>query len=40
MACEYLADLGLIDKASTPVLLTRRSTISLEELAFFAAEQP
>jgi hypothetical protein len=40
MACEYLADLGLIDKASTPVLLTRRSTISLEELAFFAAEPP
>ena len=27
-ACEYLADQGLIGKASTPVQLTRRSTIS------------
>jgi hypothetical protein len=39
-ACEYLADLGLVDKASTPVLLTRRSNVSLEELAFFAVEPP
>jgi len=38
--CEYLADLGLIDKASTPVLLTRRSNVSLQELAFFASEPP
>jgi hypothetical protein len=36
--CEYLADLGLIDKASTPVLLTKRSNVSLQELAFFASE--
>jgi hypothetical protein len=39
-ACEYLADLGLIDKASAPVLLTKRSNVSLEELAFFVAEPP
>jgi predicted nucleotidyltransferase len=39
-ACEYLADVGLIDKASTPVLLTRRSNVSLQELAFFASETP
>ncbi|HEY2433064.1 MAG TPA: hypothetical protein VGI12_10360 [Vicinamibacterales bacterium] len=39
-ACEYLADRGLIDKASTPVQLTRRSTVMLEELAFFVAEPP
>jgi hypothetical protein len=37
-ACEYLADLGLVDKASTPVQLTRRSTVTLEELAFAASE--
>ncbi len=37
-ACEYLADIGLIDKASTNVLLTKRSTVTLQELAFFAAE--
>lgn len=34
-ACEYLADQGLIGKASTPVQLTKRSNISVEELAFF-----
>jgi hypothetical protein len=39
-ACEYLADIGLIDKASTPVLLTKRSNVSLQELAFFASEPP
>jgi predicted nucleotidyltransferase len=39
-ACEYLADVGLIAKASTPVLLTRRSNVSLQELAFFASENP
>ena len=38
MACEYLADIGLIDKASTPVLLTKRSNVTLEELAFFCSE--
>jgi len=39
-ACEYLADEGLIGKASTPVLLTKRSTVNLEELAFFCPEPP
>jgi hypothetical protein len=35
IACEYLADQGLIGKASTPVRATRRSSVSLQELAFF-----
>ena len=34
-ACEYLADEGLIGKASTPVHLTRRSNVEVQELAFF-----
>jgi uncharacterized protein len=34
-ACEYLADLGLVGKASTPVRLTRRSSVQVQELAFF-----
>ena len=34
-ACEYLADLGLIGKASTAVQLTRRSNVPMQELAFF-----
>lgn len=34
-ACEYLADRGLIGKASAPLRLTKRSTINVEELAFF-----
>ena len=37
-ACEYLADEGLIGKASAPVLLTKRSSVNLEELAFFFLE--
>jgi hypothetical protein len=39
-ACEYLADEGLIGKASTSVLLTKRSNVTLEELAFFHSEPP
>ena len=39
-ACEYLADEGLIGKASTAVLLTKRSNVTLEELAFFSSEPP
>jgi uncharacterized protein len=35
IACEYLADQGLLGKASTPVRLTRRSSIAVQELAFF-----
>src|SRR5882672_460844 len=34
-ACEYLADQGLIGKASTPVRLTKKSNIEAQELAFF-----
>jgi uncharacterized protein len=34
VACEYLADRGLIGRAATPVRLTRRSTIQMQELAF------
>jgi uncharacterized protein len=34
-ACEYLADQGLIGKASTPVRLTKKSNVSVQELAFF-----
>ena len=33
-ACEYLADQGLIGKVSTPVKLTRKSTVLLQEMAF------
>ena len=35
-ACEYLADQGLIGKVSTPVRLTKRSNIEVQELAFFS----
>jgi uncharacterized protein len=34
VACEYLADRGLIAKVSTPVQITRASNISVQELAF------
>jgi predicted nucleotidyltransferase len=38
-ACEYLADRGVIGKVSTPVRLTRRSNVEVQELAFvFLAE--
>jgi uncharacterized protein len=33
--CEYLADQGLIGKAATPVRLTRKSNVMVQELAFF-----
>ncbi len=36
VACEYLADRGLIGKASSAVQLTRRSNVEVQELAFFA----
>ena len=35
-ACEYLSDQGLIGKASAPVKLTKKSSIEVQELAFFA----
>ncbi|HXW07371.1 MAG TPA: hypothetical protein VD833_19195 [Vicinamibacterales bacterium] len=34
-ACEYLASRNLIGKASTPLRLTRRSSVEVQELAFF-----
>jgi uncharacterized protein len=34
-ACEYLADQGLIGKASLPVHLTRKSNVEVPETAFF-----
>ena len=39
-ACEYLADQGLIGKASTPVQLTKKSNVRVQELAFFYTEDP
>src|SRR5262245_55346253 len=35
-ACEYLADQGLIGKASTPVRLTKKSGVEVQEIAFFS----
>jgi hypothetical protein len=34
-ACEYLADQGLMGKASTATRLTKKSNIDVQELAFF-----
>jgi hypothetical protein len=39
-ACEYLAHQGLIGKASTPVRLTKRSHLEVQELAFFSLDPP
>lgn len=39
-ACEYLADQGLIGKASTTVQLTKKSNVGVQELAFFYLEEP
>jgi uncharacterized protein len=39
-ACEYLADQGLIGKASTPVQLTKKSNVQVQELAFFYTGEP
>jgi hypothetical protein len=39
-ACEYLSDQGLIGKASTAVQLTKRSNITVQELAFFVSSPP
>ena len=35
-ACEYLADKGLLGKASTATHLTRKSNVTVQELAFYA----
>lgn len=39
-ACEYLADQGLIGKVSTPVQLTKRSNVVVQELAFIHLGDP
>ena len=39
-ACEYLADQGLIGKASIAARLTKRSNVDVQELAFYALDQP
>jgi hypothetical protein len=38
--CEYLSDRGLIGKAPLPVRLTRKSNVSVDELAFFHQGPP
>jgi len=38
-ACEYLADQGIIGKAAASVQLTKRSNVSVQELAFYHLEQ-
>ena len=35
LTCEYLADEGRLGKVSAPVRATKKSTVSLQELAFF-----
>jgi hypothetical protein len=37
--CEYLADEGLLGKAHLPVRLTKRSSVQVQELAFFHLAQ-
>ena len=37
-ACEYLADQGIIGKASIAARLTKRSHVDVQELAFFALD--
>lgn len=39
LACEYLSDRGLISKVSTPIQLTKRSNISVQEMAFVYAKE-
>ena len=38
--CEYLADQGVIGKASTTARLTKRSNVDVQELAFFYHDAP
>ncbi len=39
-ACEYLAERGIIGKVSTPVHLTTKSHVQLQELAFYLSDAP
>lgn len=38
--CEYLSDQGIIGKASTPIRLTKKGNVEVQELAFFYMEEP
>jgi predicted nucleotidyltransferase len=38
MACEWLADKGIISKAAAPVRLTKKSQVEFDELAFYYDE--
>jgi uncharacterized protein len=38
LACEYLADEGLLVRASTPVRLTKKSNVEVQELAFVCVD--
>jgi predicted nucleotidyltransferase len=38
LACEYLADQGILGKASSAVRLTKKSNVDVQELAFFYIE--
>ena len=41
IVCEYLSDQGLIEKVSTPVQLTRKSNVIMQEMAFvYMRESP
>ena len=40
LACEYLANIGLIGKASVATRLTKRSTVDVQELAFVHLGEP
>jgi hypothetical protein len=40
LACEYLAHIGLIGKASVAARLTKRSTVDVQELAFVHLGEP
>jgi len=40
IACQYLADQGLIGKASTAVRLTKKSHVDVQEIAFFDLGTP
>ena len=39
-ACEYLADQQMIGKASLPARLTKKSSVEVQELAFFYVSDP
>ena len=40
IACEYLADRGMLGKVSSPTRLTKKSNIMVQELAFFHIGEP